>query len=348
MPPIVANQRTNTREAVIIEPLRFKSFLRPAPWGGRRLVDQYGKQVPDDDDLAQFGESWEISGHPLHVSGVAEGRHAGRSLNELWAEQAAEWSADQEAAEPMFPLLVKLLDCREPCSVQVHPGEAGSAAFDPPQRVKVEAWVVLEAVPDAVIYSGFRQGISESEVRAALASGSIVECLNAVIPQVGDCFLMTPGIVHAMQGVVLAEFQTTSDATLRLYDWNRTDRQGRPRRLHIEESLREIDFTQGPVAPVTPRPLLSAADDPVVSEVLVEIPEFILGRHRFTQPWTMPSSASYSIWLVAEGAAELAVNDQSPITLRVGETVLVPPCEQLSWSALGDRAATVLQCEVPG
>jgi mannose-6-phosphate isomerase len=349
MPSTVANQRALVREAVIVEPLVFRPFLRPSPWGGRRLIEQYGKPTSNGVDAEFFGESWELSGHPLHVSRVAAGIFAGMSLNEIWAEQAAFWSEARgsDAFEPMFPLLVKLLDCREPCSVQVHPGEGGSAAFDPPQQVKVEAWIVLEAFPGAVIYSGFREGISEFDVREALEAGAIVECLNAVSPQVGDCFLITPGIVHAMQGVVLAEFQTTSDATLRLFDWNRTDQDGRPRKLHIEESLREIDFARGPVPPVSPRPLLTMADDAVDTEILVEIPEFRLSRHRCSMPWTSPSSETFSIWLVADGTVDLVVNGQSPITARAGETILVPPCEQLSWHVLGERAATLLQCEVP-
>jgi mannose-6-phosphate isomerase len=350
MPSSVANQRALDREAVISEPLVFKPFLRPSPWGGRRLIERYGKEASASTGAEFFGESWEISGHPLHVSRVAGGTYAGVSLNDLWAEQAAYWSPARgsDAVESMFPLLVKLLDCREPCSVQVHPAESGSAAFDPPQQVKVEAWIVLEAFPDAVIYSGFQSGVTEADARKALAAGSIVDCLNAVTPRVGDCFLITPGVVHAMQGVVLAEFQTTSDATLRLFDWNRTDQDGKPRKLHIEESLREIDFALGPVPPHSSRPLLANADNTVASEVLVEIPEFHISRHRFTKTWFSPPSEAISIWMVADGAVELTVHGQPPITARAGETILVPPsCEQLTWRALDERTAILLRCEVP-
>jgi mannose-6-phosphate isomerase len=345
MPSSAAHQRLLVRETDVVEALRFRPFLRPSPWGGRTLAERYGKLSDDDDDITFYGESWEISGHPLHVSQVIDGHFAGRTLNELWSEQAEHWSAAQDSPAAEFPLLIKLLDCRQPCSVQVHPGMAGSAAMEPPQSVKIEAWVVLESLPDAVIYAGLRPDVSEADIRHALATGSIVECLHAVTPRVGDCFLMTPGIVHAMQGVVLAEFQTTSDATLRLFDWNRTDQDGRPRKLHIEESIREIDFARGPVPPVAPRPLL--ADDGVDSEVLVEIPEFRLTRHRLGQQWNCPPYAAFSIWMVAAGAVSVTVNDQPPGIVRRGETLLIPPCERLVWTSVEGSSATLLQCERP-
>lgn len=348
MPSDTPHHGTLIRPAIGVEPIRLRPFLRPAPWGGRRLIEHYGKPLPHDANGELFGESWEVSGHPLHVSQVVEGSATGQTLNALWSEHSADWTGGAHAADSNFPLLVKLLDCREPCSVQVHPGQSGSLAMDPPQQVKIEAWIVLEAFADAKIYAGFHQGISEADVRQALDSGTIAECLHAVTPNVGDCFLMTPGIVHAMQGVLLAEFQTTSDATLRLFDWNRTDQNGRPRKLHIEESLREIDFARGPVHPVVPRPLLNPEEQPVESEVLVEIPEFHLTRHRLRGTWSTSENRAVSIWMAIDGEAGLSINGQPPCSISCGETLLVPPHESLEWSAFGEQPATLLECELPG
>lgn len=321
--------------------LEFEPFLRPSLWGGGNL-GRYGKSIPEGADI---GESWEVSGHPIHVSRVAGGDSQGRPLTELWASHAADWTAGEYRPGEPFPLLVKLLDCRLPCSVQVHPDEPAST--DPHHYVKTEAWTVLEASPGARIYAGLKQGITADNLRAALASNSVIDCLNAVEPNVGDCFLITPGTVHTMQGVVLAEFQTTSDATLRLYDWNRIDRNGQPRAIHVEESLAAIDWSRGPVAPVTPRPLITSTVA-VTSEVLVEIPEFHLTRHIVSGSFAVEKTDVFAIWMLTQGTATLLADDgQQPRHLRAGDTLLIPPHAGLTFTSTSDTPAVLLQCDPP-
>ncbi len=321
-----------------LEFLQFEPYLRPTLWGGRNLA-RFGMDLPEQTPI---GESWEVSGHPLHVSRVAGGVSHGRPLTELWAAHAADWTAGEYRPGEPFPLLVKLLDCRLPCSVQVHPDQP--ASIDPHHHVKTEAWTVLEASPGARIYAGLKQGITEGNLRAALASDSVIDCLNAVEPKVGDCFLITPGTVHTMQGVVLAEFQTTSDATLRLYDWNRVDRDGQPREIHVEESLAAIDWSRGPVAPVTPRPLMSS-NAAVTSESLVEIPEFTLTRHTVRGKFEVEPSEMFAIWMLVSGSATISSVDHSqPRPFHTGDTLLIPPHDGLRLDATDDGPAVVLEC----
>ncbi len=319
--------------------LSFVPYLRPTLWGGDRL-QRYGKAVTSG---SAIGESWEVSGHAIHVSRVGDGSPSGRFLTELWAVHASEWTAGEYLPEERFPLLVKLLDCRLPCSVQVHPQEPSTTARH--HHAKTEAWTVLETLPGAKVYAGLKASVSEADLRSALEAGTVLDCLNAVEPKVGDCFLITPGTVHTMQGVVLAEIQTSSDATFRLYDWNRLDRDGQRRVIHVEVSLASIDWTRGPVAPV-PRRLLEAVDG-MTSESLVDISEFQLTRHTLNGRWSAPSSDTFSIWMLTHGEATLSAADgRSSRHIAAGDTLLIPPHEGIQFVSSGESPAVLLQCRI--
>src|SRR5262249_39108320 len=120
------------------------------------------------------------------------------------------------------------------------PGEGG----------KTEAWFILDAAPGSRVYAGLKPGVDATALRAALVKGKVVECLHQFEPRPGDCVFLPAGTVHAAGGgVLMAEVQQTSDATFRLFDWNRLDSQGKPRQLHLEEALASIHWDYGPVAP---------------------------------------------------------------------------------------------------
>src|SRR5262245_54786898 len=214
-----------------MDPLVFEPYLRPQVWGQRRLGGMFGKAIPLS---GNYGESWEISAHPHHVSRVAEGPWKGQLLTDLCATQSGEIFGKQ-AAPARFPLLIKLLDCDELISVQVHPADEVAARLLPGEMGKTEAWVVLEAEPTGRIYAGLLPGIRRRELEEHLANGTVAQCLNSFTPMAGDCIFLPAGTVHAVGGgVVLAEVQQTSDATFRLFDWHRLGPDGKPRTLHIE------------------------------------------------------------------------------------------------------------------
>jgi mannose-6-phosphate isomerase len=216
-------------------------------WGGRRLGEALGKQLPTDEP---YGESWEISDHPLHRSVVASGLWAGTTLRKLM-ESSREELLGPGAKATTFPLLVKYLDCSDWLSVQVHPDEEAVKRLWRGEGSKTEAWFVLEAAPGSRIYAGLKPGVGERELRAALQAGTVAECLHDFEPKPGDCVFLPAGTVHAAGGgVLIAEVQQTSDATFRLFDWNRRDAQGKSRKLHIDEALASIHWDQGPVLPV--------------------------------------------------------------------------------------------------
>jgi mannose-6-phosphate isomerase len=294
--------------------LRFKPIFRRYIWGGRRLAAVLGKRIGPEDDYA---ESWEIVDHGEDQSVVLAGPLAGRTLGEL-ASNRSSGLAGEATPFDRFPLLLKFLDCRRTLSVQVHPNDAQAARLDPPDLGKTEAWVVLAAEPGSRIYAGLRQGVTRDALAAALADGRCEECLHELEPQVGDCVFIPAGTVHALgAGLVIAEIQQASDTTFRLFDWNRVDADGRPRPLHVEQSLAVIDFQRGPVAPQQPVAVAPGR------QRLAECDKFILDRVEITEPTAIGGDGRFHVLAIIEGAVD-ATGDPVESPLARGESALLP------------------------
>lgn len=242
-------------------PLILQPILKPKVWGGRRL-ETLGKRLPmEQGGLTTFGESWELAdldstsasgggGGAAH-SVIANGPLTGRTLRDaitLWGD--AMIGLDRLTPDGGFPLLLKYLDAREHLSVQNHPSPA-YAATHPDAHLKTESWVVLEAEPGSLLYLGVKDGVTKADVERAAQAGTLPEVMQDVSPQVGACYTLPSGCVHALgAGVLVAEVQTPSDTTFRLYDWTRE--YNRPEReLHLERALLSCDLAPVP-APVTP------------------------------------------------------------------------------------------------
>lgn len=230
------------------QPLRFEPFLRTMIWGGRRIARYLGKNPPAGQPC---GESWEVSDHPLHYSALATASHFGVTLHQLMTDYRRDLVGPTADRLQVFPWLIKLLDANDWLSVQVHPDEEAVKKLWPGESAKTECWYVLDAAPTSKIYAGLKPGVGEKELRDALKRGAVTECLHSFTPKTGDFLFLPAGAVHAVGGgVLLAEIQQTSDATFRLFDWNRVDAQGQPRKLHIEESFASIHWDQGAIGPI--------------------------------------------------------------------------------------------------
>lgn len=228
-------------------PIRFRSYLRPQVWGGRRLGESLGKPLPAQ---GNYGESWELSDHPLHASVADTEPYKGRTLRSLIEESPAGILGPGASPSTRFPWLIKFLDAHDRLSIQVHPDSDRVAQLRPEEGSKTEAWYVLDRSPGGRIYAGLLPGTNETKLRNAMNAGCLEKCLHAFRPEPGDCVFLPAGTVHAVGGgVLMAEIQQTSDATFRLYDWNRRDDKGRMRDLHVEEAMASIHWDQGPVNP---------------------------------------------------------------------------------------------------
>jgi mannose-6-phosphate isomerase len=288
-----------------------------------------------------------VSAQPLHVSCVCEGPNEGRLLTELWTNELTSMIGPGRIASPTFPLLLKYLDCEEFLSVQVHPSDKIVHRLHLGEQGKSEVWIVLDVEPGARIYAGLRPGTTRAKLEACLNSGTLTECLHSFTPTKGDCIYLPAGTVHsAGGGMLIAEVQQSSDLTYRLFDWNRLGPDGKPRDLHVQEALRCINWTQGPISPVMPRPI-PKKDNGIHGEHLVACKQFSIDRFQLTSPLETPHLDRMSVWMVLEGAAELTIASTGyHRSFRAGEAVLVPATAQpLRWNPLPE-GVTMLAASV--
>lgn len=320
--------------------LTFEPILKEKVWGGRRL-EKLGKTLPAD---ALVGESWEIADLAATTAGgggggaarsvIKGGPLAGRTLHDamtLWGERLLGGASPSE--DGGFPLLVKFLDAREHLSVQVHPSPEYAAAH-PGAHLKTECWYVLDAEPGSVIFKGVREEVTRADFERALRAGQgegVVELLEAVPAVVGECHNLPSGTVHALgAGVLVAEVQTPSDTTFRVYDWAREyGRAGRE--LHVEQALACIDFS--------PAGSGVRAGGASGAERLVETPFYVVDEVRGGGgPHALPRDRC-AVVVCTEGPLELAPEAGEPLAMTRGAVVLVPAAVAASLG--GDGAAVV-------
>ena len=218
-------------------PLMFHPRFKERVWGGRRLETLYGKTLPPD---VPIGESWEIADRPGDESVIANGPLAGRTLRDLMIERATDVLGDAApTADGRFPLLCKILDARQKLSLQVHPPDRARHLGDP----KTEMWYIADAQPGAELFVGLKRGVTRATFEEALGSGRVADCFHRVDVTSGDVMFLPSGRVHAIgAGLVIYEIQQNSDTTFRVYDWDRVGLDGKPRELHVPQSLESIDF----------------------------------------------------------------------------------------------------------
>jgi mannose-6-phosphate isomerase len=223
----------------MLYPFTFHPIFKERVWGGREMERLYQKQLPPDRPI---GESWEISDRPGDASVIANGPLAGKDLRWLMENHRAELlGTAKPAAENRFPLLCKILDARDKLSLQVHPPAARAAELK--GEPKTEMWFIADAAPGAELYVGLKRGVTRAEFEKKIQTGEVAECFHRVQVQVGDAMFLPSGRVHAIgAGLVIFEIQQNSDTTYRVFDWNRVGLDGRPRELHVAQSLASIDF----------------------------------------------------------------------------------------------------------
>ncbi|MEI8064289.1 MAG: type I phosphomannose isomerase catalytic subunit [Verrucomicrobiota bacterium] len=222
----------------MLYPYKFKSILVERLWGGAALA-RYGKAIPAG---KRIGESWEISDRADAQSIVANGPDACQSLQQLIQQHGA-LLLGTNCRSNRFPLLIKLLDARDRLSLQVHPPATVAAQLG--GEPKTEMWYILDATPDATLIAGLRRGVTRQQFEAAIKQGgpAFQACFHQFPVYAGDAMFVPSGRLHAIgAGLVIAEIQQNSDTTYRVYDWDRMDDDGKPRALHIRESLTSIDF----------------------------------------------------------------------------------------------------------
>jgi len=306
-------------------PYIFKPIFVERPWGGRRLKDLFGRELPEDKPI---GESWELVDRAEACSDILSGPGVGpdthQTLHTLWMEKRRDVFGTRAPDLARFPILIKLLDAAKNLSVQLHP-KAG-----PGLEPKTEMWYFLEAEKDAKIYAGFKKGVTRADFDGAVGSPKMEPLLHTLTPQPSDAMFLPSGRLHALgAGLVLLEIQQNSDTTYRVHDWGFVDAQGRPRALHLEEAARHLTFPDVEPQLVQPH-----------GERVLACPHFSVMRS-FIYPgeyrvWTSDHT-SFQWHFLAQG--ELRVEER---TFKRGESWLVPAsAEGYHLEPLGDGAELV-------
>jgi len=219
-------------------PLTFQPIFKERVWGGRNLEALYKKPLPPG---VPIGESWEITDRPGDVSVIANGPLAGKDLRWLMEHHARELLGNARPHQGKFPLLIKLLDAREKLSLQVHPPADKAAALG--GEPKTEMWYIARASAGAELYVGLKRGVTRELFEEQIRTGDVAESFHRLPVKSGDAMFLPSGRIHAIGGgLVIFEIQQNSDTTYRVFDWNRVGLDGKPRELHIAQSLASIDF----------------------------------------------------------------------------------------------------------
>ena len=288
------------------------------PWGCEGLRALH-KAIPD----SRTGESLEVSVLPGLESRDSEG-HTLSELLDTYGEAMRGTKVGKE-----FPLLLKLISAGDRLSVQVHPNDAYARANEQGKLGKTEAWVILDAQPDAQIVYGIREGVSRDMLAHACEEGgeAVRACLNMVNVKAGDVYYIPAGMVHALGGgVTLMEIQQSSDVTYRFYDWDRVDAQGKGRELHIQKGLdvTDVSLHLPPCAGVT-RSRTGGTATRYIDERA-----FILERWHCESAMALPLTPEHFVLLCALGDGKLAW-DGGEMDLQRGDCVFLPAeCEKTS------------------
>ncbi len=299
-------------------PLKFEPILKEKIWGGQTLAGKYGK---NGKGLKNVGESWEISAVSGDLSVVSNGFLAGNNIEEIIEVYMGDLTGDTvyDRFGNEFPLLIKLIEAKDDLSVQVHPDNV--LANERHQAYgKTEMWHILESEKDAKIYTGFSAPVTREQYVNALNNNTIQDILNVETAERGDSFFTPAGRIHAIgAGIVLAEIQQTSDITYRIYDWGRTDGEGKPRELHTELALDAIDFSASGKSKIKKELTGNKAGNIVSCEF------FDVNIIKFSKPVERDYNLidSFVIYICTEGKFSIRWDNRSEEVTK-GETVLLP------------------------
>ena len=299
-------------------------LLRPAGqnylWGGSRLNDEYNLGLP----IAPFAEAWMCSTHPDGQSYVGE-----ETLGEVLKrhpEYLGSHVLQTTGGRAELPILIKLIDAKRDLSIQVHPDDEYAKKVEG-ELGKTEMWYVLAARKGSEIIYGFREDVDDRTVRRAVEDGSIGRYLNHVPVHRDDVFFLESGTVHAIgEGCLIAEIQESSNVTYRLYDYDRVDRHGKKRDLHVDKALEVAKLTSS-AAPGQPMRVLRYRNGSA-SELLTrcryfQVERLLLNTENRTLADFQTGSNSFHALLCVEGCGVL-FGDHFMLNFFKGDCVFVP------------------------
>ena len=298
------------------EPLFLESVMHDKIWGGTRLREEFGYDIPSE----TTGEYWAISAHPNGVSTIKNGEFKGQKLDYLYQAQPELFGNPKEK---VFPLLTKILDANDWLSVQVHPDDHYAKEHEG-ELGKTECWYIISADEGAEIIYGHHAN-SREDLRRLIEAGNWEELVTKVPVKAGDFFYVPSGTMHAIgKGIMVLETQQSSDTTYRVYDFDRKDDQGHLRDLHIEQSIDVL--TIGEPQNSTPAKLKLKK---LESTCLVSNVYFTVYKWLVYEKTTIYQTAPYLLISVLSGEGTLSVDNQV-YNLKKGSHFILPN-DVVSW-----------------
>lgn len=290
----------------------FKDYL----WGGTRLRDVYHKPC----DFEKVAESWELSTHPAGESAICGGEFDGMSLTEYFKGHPEVLGENVQKFEN-FPVLIKLIDAKEPLSIQVHPSDEYALKAEH-EYGKTEMWYIVDCDPGAALYFGVNRSVTPEEFRRRIEDNTVEEVLNRAEVHPGDVFFIEAGTLHAIgAGILICEIQQNSNCTYRVYDYDRRGADGRPRELHIEKAMAVSRLTPNEGAGQAPEA------KPIQGGTMARLGEC---RYFTTDRYVVESEVSISVGegsflslTAVEGSGQIE-GPENTVEFRPGDTLFVP------------------------
>jgi mannose-6-phosphate isomerase class I len=308
---------TNRRKPLLLRPSG-KDYL----WGGSRLNDEFEKNI----DLTPLAETWECSTHPDGPSYVVGGKFDGQELAKV-LKANPQYLGKRHKGESSLPILIKFIDAKENLSVQVHPTDAYAKEHENGQLGKTEMWYVLDASKDAKLVYGLKWDRTEGQLRKAITDGTLVKDLQRVPVKKDDLFFIEAGTIHAIgAGALVAEIQENSNLTYRLYDYDRVDKNGEKRELHVDKAM-QVANLKSSAEPRQPLRVLKYRQG-LACELLTrckyfEVYRMIVNTERRQKVQYWADELAFRVLLCVNGCGTISYKSGS-ITFYKGDCIFVP------------------------
>lgn len=315
----MTSTNTNYNAPFLLKPAA-KDYL----WGGSRLNDDFSKDIP----MEPLAETWECSTHPDGISEVASGDMKGMLLTEVLKDHP-EYLGTHPKTKGELPVLIKFIDAKKDLSVQVHPDDAYARKYENGSLGKTEMWYVLDAVKDARLVYGFKRDMDVATVRKSIEEGTVEKYLQKVKVHKDDMFYIQSGTVHAIgAGILLAEIQENSNLTYRMYDYDRVDKNGKKRELHVKKAL-EVANLKGSASPRQPMRVLKFQRG-YATELLCrceyfQVERMLLNTESYKKMADFYTGTnSFQVFLCTEGCGVIYWQEHEMIPFYKGDCIFIP------------------------
>ncbi|MGM9684036.1 MAG: type I phosphomannose isomerase catalytic subunit [Eubacteriales bacterium] len=296
-------------------PLKLSAVTKSSIWGGDRLKTEFGIRS----DLTCVAEAWTLSVREKEMSVILNGPYRGMTLGKYISLTNGD-CVSAGFGQKKFPLLIKLIDAADKLSVQVHPDDKYASEVEHDVG-KTEMWYIVDAKEGAELIYGMSDEISPEEFRNAVNSGDIGSVLRHIPVHKGETYFIPSGMLHAIgAGILIAEIQQNSDLTYRVYDYDRRDKNGKTRELHVKKALDVTrKFTDSEINAV--RFARGNGDTP---DVLANSEFFRVVLHNINgEAHLNVTDDSFAFLLCIEGNGKISY-DGTDYTIKKGEGYFLP------------------------